>query len=432
MKIDDAHLLSAVKKSKMKLLPMLLLMFALAMLDRSNVGFVKTYLEIDAGINASAYAFGAGIFFIGYAILEVPSNLMLHRVGAKIWLSRIMVSWGIVCILMMFTRDATTFYILRFLLGITEAGFFPGVVLYLTYWFPNKYRGQAYGFFYLGVPISMMLGGPFSGLLLELPTMFSIKNWQWMFIIQGVITVIVGVIAFFCLESKPQNAKWLTDNEKKALSEALQNDQKETSTSATDEKNYLSSTLKNIHVWRFVAIYFSVQMSVYGVLFYLPTKFAELLNTNVGLKVGLYIAIPWVITLILLPIITHLADKHRFWKGGAIFMLSCAVVGIFLATQTNNIYVYILVITIAVSGFIIVQPLFWNLPTQYLSGRSAATGTALIGAVGNLGGFLAPNLKNFMEQLMNNNSAGLLTLAFIGLIGVALLISIKSNKQVNN
>ncbi|MHC5226184.1 MFS transporter [Ignatzschineria sp. LJL83] len=429
----DKHnklLLSATNKNKRKLLPMLLIMFSLAMLDRSNVGFVKQYLEIDSGINAAAYAFGAGVFFLGYAILEIPSNLMLHRVGAKVWLSRIMVSWGIVCGLMMFSRDPISFYILRFLLGVTEAGFFPGVILYLTYWFPDKYRGQAYGWFYLGVPLAMMFGAPFSGLLLELPTMLGMKNWQWMFVIQGILTVFVGIFAYFWLESKPSTASWLTDAEKEAISLELEKDLKNKTSSELPEEGYLLRTLKDLTVWKFVFVYFSIQVSVYGVLFYLPSKFSELLNTSIGLKVGLYVAIPWVVTLLLLPVITKLTDKYRRWRVMAMVMLACAVIGITLATQTNNLFVYLIVITIAVCGFIIVQPIFWNLPTQYLSGKSAAAGTALIGAVGNLGGFTAPNLKNYAEQLMGNQTAGLLALAVVSLVGVLVLLTLKSKNTV--
>lgn len=434
MNRHDALLLSGNKKNKRKLLPMLLIMFALAMLDRSNVGFVKHYLEIDAGINAAAYAFGAGIFFLGYAVLEIPSNLMLHRVGAKLWLSRIMVSWGIICAFMMFTRDPFSFYILRFLLGVTEAGFFPGVILYLTYWFPDKYRGQAYGWFYLGVPLAMMFGAPFSGLLLELPTMLGLKNWQWMFVLQGGLTVLVGVIAYFWLESKPKNASWLTEEEKEALDIELKKDLEKKGSHQIEGAGYLSKVLKDLTVWKFVFVYFSIQVSVYGVLFYLPTKFAELLSVDVGIKVGLYVAIPCVFTLALLPVITKIADKLEAWKTMTILMLACAVIGISLATQTNSIWIYLVFITIAVCGFIIVQPIFWNLPTQYLSGKSAAAGTALIGAVGNLGGFTAPNLKNFAEQLMGNQTAGLISLAFVSLLGVLVLLSLKlkNNKGENN
>lgn len=413
---------SIIKKVKFRLLPMIVLMFALAMLDRSNIGFVKHYIEVDAGISASAYALGAGIFFIGYALFEVPSNLILHKVGARIWLSRIMVTWGIVSIAMIFVRDSTSFYILRFCLGVAEAGFSPGVILFLTYWFPKAFRSQAYGWYYLGVPLALMIGGPFSGWLLESNGNFGFKNWQWMFIVQGTLTVIVGIAAFFVLVSKPDDAKWLNSSEKQILNKALQLDIEQQLTQLSIRK---INVFGDWRVWRFVFIYFTIQMSVYGVLFYLPTKLAQLLNTHVGLQVGYYSAIPWICTLILLPVITRYADRKANWNTMAILMLICAVVGIGLSTLMSQIYPFILTISLAVIGFIVVQPLFWNLPTQYLSGKSAAIGTALIGAMGNLGGFVAPILKNSIDQFWNNDIAGLVVLSLVGCVGVIFLISLQ-------
>ena len=422
MLLGHSELTQLIRKVKIRILPLIVVMFALAMLDRSNVGFVKQYMEVDVGLSATAYALGAGIFFIGYALFEIPSNMILHKVGARVWLSRIMVTWGIVSIAMIFVRDATSFYILRFFLGAAEAGFSPGVILFLTYWFPKAFRGQAYGWYYLGVPIALMLGGPFSGWLLESSYTFGFRNWQWMFIIQGSLTIIVGVVAFLVLASKPDEAKWLTEQEKRMLNQALAQDLVENQVIKTSKNQ---KVFTDWMVWRFVFIYFSIQLSVYGVLFFLPTKLANLLHTQVDLEVGFYSAIPWVFTLILLPIITRAADKKQNWNTMAVFMLSCAVVGIALSTQMNNIFFFIMTISLAVVGFIVVQPLFWNLPTQYLTGRAAAIGTALIGSMGNLGGFVAPNLKNWMDQTWHNDMAGLIVLAMIGLVGVILLLLLK-------
>lgn len=422
---ETQQLNKVIRRVKWHLLPIIVLMYSLSMLDRSNIGFVKQYIEIDAGISASAYALGAGIFFIGYAIFEIPSNLMLHRVGARFWLSRIMVTWGAVCIAMMFVRDSSSFYVLRFLLGAAEAGFAPGIILFLTYWFPSAYRGQAYGWYYLGVPIALMLGGPFSGWLLETEFNVGLKNWQWMFLVQGAITVVVGIVGYFILVSHPKDAKWLNDQEKKLLTQALAADQQQ----AVHSSASLAEVLKDWRVWRFVLIYFSIQMSVYGVLFYLPTKLSIILNRPVGIEVGLYSAIPWVLVLIALPILTRIADRKANWNSMAIYLLLCAVLGIVLSTFTTHILSFIVAISIAVIGFIVVQPIFWNLPTQYLSGRAIAVGAALIGALGNLGGFVAPNLKNWMDQTWQNDIAGLLLLASVAFIGVVCLWWMKHQKQ---
>lgn len=418
---------SALSKARKRLLPLIMIMFALSMLDRSNIGFVKSYIEVDAGIGATAYAFGAGLFFIGYALFEVPSNLILHRVGARVWLSRIMITWGIVTIAMMFIRDSTSFYILRFLLGVTEAGFSPGVILYLTYWFPSQYRSQAYGLYYFGVPIALMFGGPLTGLILEMPNLAGIYNWQWMFIIQGGATVLVGVFAFFWLVSKPEHAKWLSDEEKNALKIAFDRDLE--AKVKREVPHLLKDTFTNCRVWQFAAIYFSIQVSVYGVLFYLPTRIAEILGVNVGLTVGLYTSIPWICTLIFLPLITKYADVRKSWRFSSIVMLILAVVGITGSTVSVNLVGFLVPITIAICGFIIVQPLFWNLPTQFLSGNALAAGTAFIGAIGAVGGFVAPILKTWAEGYWQNDMAGLLALSLVGVIGVLLLVILPDPKM---
>lgn len=428
---ERPELKQIIKKVKLRLIPLIVLMFALAMLDRSNVGFVKHYIEVDAGISASAYALGAGIFFIGYALFEVPSNIMLHKFGARFWLSRIMVTWGIVSICMVLVRDPLSFYVLRFLLGVAEAGFTPGAILFLTYWFPKTFRGQAYGWFYLGVPIALMLGGPFSGWLLESSFTLGFKNWQWMFIVQGVLTVLVGIVAYFVLVSRPDDAKWLNPEEKNLLNQALILDRE---ISAETELTGNDNVFRDWRVWRFVFIYFSIQMSVYGILFYLPTKLALLLQTNVGLEVGYYSAIPWVCTLILLPIITRYADRKANWTKMAICMLSCAVFGIVSSTLVTHLFGFLIFVSIAIVGFIVVQPIFWNIPTQYLSGRAIAIGTALIGSLGNLGGFVAPNLKNYLDSYWHNDIAGLLALAAVGCVGVILLCALlfDQHKETQN
>ncbi|HCJ6268290.1 TPA: MFS transporter, partial [Pseudomonas aeruginosa] len=215
---DHARLLSsAIATSRLRLLPFLVLMYVLAFIDRANVGYARAFLQADTGLGDAAFAFGASIFFIGYACFEVPSNLMLHRLGARVWLCRIMVTWGLVSAAMMFADDAMTFYVLRFLLGVAEAGFFPGIILYLTYWFPQRSRAQALGLFYFGLPLALVLGGPLSGWLLEFHGIFGLANWQWLFVTEGLLASLVGIAAYFYLVDRPRDAGWLSDEQKRAL-----------------------------------------------------------------------------------------------------------------------------------------------------------------------------------------------------------------------
>lgn len=210
----------AISKSRLRLLPFLILMYILAFIDRSNVGFAKAALQADTGLGDAAFAFGASIFFIGYAFFEVPSNYMLHRLGAKVWLCRIMVTWGLVSAAMMFAHNAQTFYVLRFLLGVAEAGFFPGIILYLTYWFPAQSRGQALGLFYFGLPLALVLGSPLSGWLLDFHGVFGLTNWQWLFVVEGLMASVIGIAAYFYLVNRPAQATWLSVEEKARAGES--------------------------------------------------------------------------------------------------------------------------------------------------------------------------------------------------------------------
>jgi MFS family permease len=415
-------LTTAVRKARVRLAPFLALMFALAMLDRSNVGFVKQALQIDANIGNAAFALGAGIFFIGYAVFEIPSNLMLHRVGAKFWLSRIMITWGLASAAMMFVHDETSFYVLRFILGITEAGFSPGVILYSTYWFPARDRGKALGVYYFGLPVALVLGGPLSGFLLDVTGGFlGLRNWQWMFVIEGIAASIVGVIAYFYLVSRPRDAKWLSSEEKIALENAI---------AAEDRKKVAHgpatalAALRDASVLRFVLIYFAVQISVYGVIFYLPTRISELTGSAIGLKVGLLTAIPWLCALIAMRFIMGFADATGKHRHLAVCMLAMAAAGISLSTFGDQVAPVLVAFCVATVGFVVVQPLFWTLPTAYLSGPAAASGIALIGSLGNLGGFIAPTLKTTIETAFHSQRAGMLALACAGVIGMLLLLSI--------
>ena len=416
--MSNPALKQALSKIRWRILPFVALMFAMAIIDRSNIGFAKHALQADTGLSNAAFALGAGIFFIGYAVFEVPSNLMLHKIGARIWLSRIMVTWGLVSAAMMFAHDETSFYILRFLLGVAEAGLSPGVVLYLTYWFPQNQRGSAYGIYYFGVPVSLMVGGPVSGWLLE-SAQFGLTGWQWMFVTEGLAASIIGVFAFFYLTDKPRDAKWLSTDEKAAIEHELE---KEQLLKANKGPSSWRAAMFNPVVLYFTLIYFTIQVSVYGVLFYLPTRIAELLGTGIGLKVGALTSIPWIATVCMLYLVTRHADRKGQQTRYAALMLAMAAVGMIGSTLSGNLVLVIVAFCVAAAGFITVQPLFWTLPTRFLGGAAAASGIAVIGALGNLGGFLAPTVKTWAEQHFNNPHAGMYFLAGMALLGALMLV----------
>lgn len=399
-------------------MPFLLLMYVVAFLDRANIGFAKQALQRSTGLSEAAYALGAGLFFLTYALLEVPSNLIMYKVGAKIWMCRIMVTWGLASAATMFATGEKSFCVLRLLLGATEAGFFPGIILYLTYWFPNRTRGQMLGLFYIGAPLAFILGGPLSGLLLDVHGIGRLQGWQWMFLVEGLLAVAGGIWSYWYLDNKPAEARWLPALEKAALLSELSVEEDER---RAHGPSVFLAALGDRQVMQFALIYFLIQMSVYGVVFYLPTEIASVLGRSVGLEVGLVSAIPWICALVAVLWLPRMADRYKCHR--LLASLTLAVAGLAsTAFPTGGSTIALLALCIAASGFIAVQPLFWIFPTGYLAGSAAAGGIAMINALGALGGFVAPNIKVWADVHFRSQRAGLYVLAGVTLVG-ALLIS---------
>ena len=402
-------------------MPFLLLMYVVSFLDRANISFAKQALQTSVGISAGAYALGAGLFFLSYASLEVPSNVFLYRVGARIWMSRIMVSWGLVSMVTMFVRGQTSFYVLRLLLGAAEAGFFPGVILYLTYWFPSSVRGQILGLFYLGAPLAFIFGTPVSGLLLRMSPRLGLQNWQWMFLTEGLLAVVVGIWAYWHLDDNPSSARWLPVDEKSALVEQLSREENERRLHGPAA---FLTVLRDMRIVHLVLIYSLIQMSVYGVVFYLPTEVAAILHKSEGLEVGLVSAIPWLCALAAVLWLPRVADRwnwHRQLAALTLLVSGCAG----FVFPTSGPVTAMLALSVAVSGFIVVQPLFWTFPSGYLAGSAAAGGIAVVNAMGALGGFLAPNAKIWADARFGSNRAGLYLLATLTVLNAGLIAGVR-------
>ncbi|MDE1007853.1 MAG: MFS transporter [Paraburkholderia fungorum] len=411
--------LEAINSKVMRrLLPFLLLMYVLAFLDRANIGFAQKALQHDTGLSNAAFAFGAGVFFVGYALFEVPSNLLLHRVGARAWMCRIMVTWGLVSAAMCLAHTPTAFYSLRFLLGVAEAGFFPGVIYYLTHWFPQAARARAVGVFYFGAPLAFIFGSPLSGSLLEMHGMLGLAGWQWLFLIEGALASLVGVWAFWYLDNRPEDAGWLDAQERSTLRAALDDDARAASAHGP---HHILAALVDRRVLLLSAIYLLIQMSVYGVIFYLPQQVAALLGTTVGLRVGLVAALPWLCALAVTWYVPRRADRtggHRRW---AVALLVLAGLGIGASGLAHSPSIGLIALCFAASGFIAAQPLFWTFPTRYLTGAAAAGGIALINSLGGLGGFIAPSLRTAAERTFSSTSAGLIVLGVSSLLAALMI-----------
>jgi MFS family permease len=401
----------------------MMLLYVVSFLDRANISFAKQALQSSVGISEKTYALAAGLFFISYSLCGFPSNLILHKVGAKRWFTFLMVGWGLASMATMFVRGSASFYVLRLILGVLEAGFFPGAVLYLTYWFPSRMRGEILGLFYLGVPISLIIGGPLSGFLLEMPPWAGLQSWQSMFLIEGLLAVALGISAFWYLDNKPADARWLPAEEKRALSAWLAHEEADRRSVGP---SHLLPMLHDARVLRFVLIYALIQISTYGAIFYLPAEVSALMHRTVGIEVGLISAIPWICALAAVYFLPRMADRWRTHRGFAALTLLVAGCASF-AFPTAGPRAAVMALSIAVSGFIAVQPLFWTFPTGYLADRAAAGGIALIG-MGNLGGFFAPNLKVWADEHFGSLHAGLYLLAGITVLNAGLIASIKTRR----
>jgi sugar phosphate permease len=420
---------AATQKVFKRLIPFLLLMYVIAFLDRANVSFAQQEFEVDFGISAASYAFGAGLFFVGYAVFEIPSNLLLHKVGARWWLARIMVSWGLVSAAFMFVQGPTSFYVLRFLLGIMEAGFFPGVILYLTYWVPARHLSRARGYFYMGLAVAGIVGNPLSGGLLELNGVFGLRGIQWMFLVEGLLAVTVGVWSFFYLTDKPKDATWLPDDERQALMETV-GAEDDAKASGHGPRNVVAA-LVNWRVWYFALIYFCIQIATYGFTFFLPAQVTAITGQKLGFAASLVTAIPWLFALLAVAFIPGIADRTRKHRQIGAALLVLTAVGLVISGAFSKSPVLAIAgLALAAMGFASAQPIFWTLPTEYMTGYAVAAGIGLVNSIGNLGGFLAPNMRSYFNGTIGGN-AGLYSLAVGAIIGAVLFALTGLFKKAN-
>ena len=410
-------LVRAAAKVKRHVLPLFVIMFIVNYIDRVNIGFVRSHLETDLGIGAAAYGLGAGLFFVGYAIFEVPSNMLLQRYGARAWLTRIMFTWGVAAMAMAFVQGETSFYVLRFILGAAEAGFFPGIIYYFTQWLPGADRGKAMAIFLSGSAIASVISGPVSGALLNVSGL-GLHGWQWMFLIEGFASVALCGFVWFWLQSHPSQAKWLSDEEKDALIRAIAAEQQAREASQS-VKPSMFKLLADRQIALFCFIYFSIALTIYGATFWLPSMIKKMGNMG-DFQVGLFNSIPWIISIIAMYGFAAMASKWKYQQAWVAVTLVIASFGMFMSTTGGPIFAFV-AICFAAIGFKAASALFWPIPQGYLDARIAAAVIALINSIGNLGGFVAPTTFGFLEQTTGSIEGGLYGLALTSLIAAVVI-----------
>ncbi|AHF97492.1 MAG: MFS transporter [Desulfurella sp.] len=407
---------SAISKVKRFLIPYMFLLYVINFLDRVNLGFAALKMNKDLGLGAEQFGFAAGIFFIGYLIFQVPSNLMLHKIGARVWISLILVIWGFVATLTGFANSPVHLYIARFLLGLAEAGFFPGVILFLTYWFPQRELAQAVALFMTALAFSSVIGSPISGIILDHVHWAGLESWRWLFILEGAPAVIFGILTFFILPNKPSEAKFLTQQERDWLTNEIAQEQAE---KAKQQKMTVGEAMKNGRVWLLAFIYFfGLIMGLYSISFWLPQIIKGLSKSYSAQTVGFLAMIPFLFAAIMMVVNGSSADKKAEWRYHTQIPLLVSSIAIFAMLFIKTPAPSIIVLSIVTAGAYAAFGPFWALPNKFLSGAAAAAGIAVINSIGNLGGFFAPYIIGFIKSHTGNVYYGLAA------VGVSLLISV--------
>jgi ACS family tartrate transporter-like MFS transporter len=415
-----------MRKVVARLMPVLLVLYVIAYLDRVNVSFAQDKLQQDLGFSGAVYGFGAGVFFIGYFLLEVPSNLALHRFGARKWMARIMITWGVISACTALVQGPLSFYAVRFLLGVAEAGFFPGMILYLSYWFPARERAKAVGFFMSAIAISYAIGAPLSGAIMSaFDGVAGLRDWQWLFLIEAAPAVLAGLFVLRYLDDSPKDATWLDEDEKRWLARRLEGEER---TRLRAERHSVGEALKDRRVLTFGLLYFCMVVNVYGLSFWVGEIVGNISGLSTVAK-GFVTAIPYTCAIVGLVLISRRSDRTGDRKGHISVCLAVAAVAFIVSTVVSPVAA---IAALAVGLFFLLgaHPVFWTMPAALLSGTAAAAGIALINSIGNLGGFVGPYLVGLVQDATGSTDGGLIALAAILLGGSVLATRVAHDPEL--
>ncbi len=420
---------TVIAKITRRLIPFMFLMYIFNYLDRQNVSYAKLQMAPELHFSEAVYNFGAGIFFVGYFLFEVPSNLIMEKFGARRWMARIMVTWGIVSACMTFTHNAATFYSLRFLLGVAEAGFFPGMILYLTYWFPARDRAKAIATFMTATPLAGVLGGALSGVILTwMRGVGGLKAWQWMFIIEAVPSFLLGFVVLVYLTDRPQDAAWLTSEEKEIVLSRLRSEENRR---RSKHAMSWSQAMANGTVIQLTAFYFLLQVAIYGFVFNLPSLIKAFKMSD--LAASLISAIPYAVAACAMVIAGILSDRSSERKrtvGVASLIAAAGLGAASLVVDGGNAVTGVMALTVGAIGLWSTLGPFWSLPTSFLSGSAAAAGIAFINSIGNLGGFIGPFFMGWLKDTTHKSMYSLIVASVSMMIAAILALTVHHDRSL--
>ncbi len=393
-----------IQKLRFRILPYLLLLYVIACLDRINIGFAALTMNKELAIRSQQFGMLVGIFFFGYFLFEIPSNLLLHKFGARVWIARILITWGIVAMLTGFVHSVHQLYVARFILGLAEAGYSPGIILYLTYWFRQRERARAIALFLTGLPITSILGGPISGLILDHVHWFAISSWRWLLVLEGIPAVICGVLTYFVLPSRPSEAKFLSDEEKRWITQELDQEERQIQLRKTISP---LDALMSRRVWHLAAIGFTLNIGMYSLSFWMPQLVKSLSSRYSNTTIGLLVTIPYLVGLMAMVLVSTSSDRKMERKYHAAIPAMVAGIALVSLGATHSAFSSIFFLSIASIGIYSVYGPYWSIPSEFLTGFAAASGIALIHSVANLGGFAGPYAIGIVSQKTGNLSGGL-------------------------
>jgi ACS family tartrate transporter-like MFS transporter len=413
-----------LRKITLRIVPFVMLLYFIAFIDRVNIGFAALTMNKDLGFSPTVFGFGAGIFFLGYFLFEVPSNLVLDKVGARIWIARVMITWGLISGAMAFVQGATSFYVLRFLLGAAEAGFFPGIILYLSYWFPARQRAAVTAVFMAAAPLSTVLGSPVSGALLEMHGILGLSGWQWMFIVEAVPALILGVVVLFYMTDRPEKATWLRDEERHWLVTTMN---AEAAKKAGTASHSVWRGLADLRVIALSLVYFGTSAGLYTLGIWAPQIIKEFGLSS--LQVGFLNALPGVVAVVAMVLWARHSDRsgERTWHVVGACLL--ASLGLVLAGFAGSAIAVLLALTLVNVGISAAKPPLWSMPTLFLSGSAAAAGIATINSIGNLGGFVGPAMIGWIKDLTGSFQGGLFFVAGLLVLSAVLTLVLARSQR---